>query len=194
MTTSSDNVETFCRMTEARSREHHEAMRVALNEGWLAIAGSVLRMELDSMMRVIWLLRHPDTRDQILASCVAGRGFSDGRRIRDGEMVADADREIAADAADENGWVRSVYDFGNTFVHLTNAHDYAATDPFQAYEHRDEVIEFLNYYHPGKVPGLPVDDKSTLRDLAAYAPHVLEKITSNLDTYVTCLREQCVQR
>lgn len=35
---------------------------------------------------------------------------------------------------------------------------------------------------------------STLRDLAAYAPHVLEKITSNLDIYVRGLQEQCIQR
>jgi hypothetical protein len=127
MTTSSENVETFCRTTKARSREHHEAMRVALDKGWLAIAGSVLRMELDSMMRVIWLLRHPDTRDQILASCIAGKGFNAGTRIRDSDMVADADLEIAADAANENYWVQAVYYFGNTFVHLTNAHDYAVT-------------------------------------------------------------------
>ena len=108
-------------------------------------------------------------------------------------MAADADLEMAADTGNENGWVQAVYDFGNTFVHLTNAHDYAATDPFRAYEHRGEVIRFLNHYHTNKVPGVPVNDSSTLRDLAAYAPHVLEKITSNLDTYVRRLREQYVQ-
>jgi hypothetical protein len=101
---------------------------------------------------------------------------------------------MAEDAANVNGWVRAVYRFGNTFVHLTNAHDYAVHDPFQAYEHRGEVIEFLNHYHQGKVRGGPVDDSSTLRDLAVYAPYVLEKITSNLDIYVRHLREQCVQR
>ncbi len=188
MTTISENADTFCRMVEARSGEHREAMRVALDEDWLAIAGSVLRMELDSMMRVIWLLHHSDTREQILASCVAGKGFKEasGKRIYD--------RDMAADAASGNRWVQAVYDFGNTFVHLTNAHDYAVRDPFQAYEHRREVIKFLNEFHPGKVPGGPVDDSSTLRDLAAYAPYVLEKITSRLDGYVRDLREQCVRR
>jgi hypothetical protein len=133
MTTISENADTFCQMIGARSREHHKAMRVALDNGWLAIAGSVLRMELDSMIRVIWLLRHPDTREQILASCVAGEGFKDGRtRI--------SDRDMTEDAVNLNDWVRSVYRFGNTFVHLTNAHNYAVLDPFQAYEHRGEVI------------------------------------------------------
>ena len=187
MATISENTDTFCRMIKARSREHHEAMRVALDKGWLAIAGTVLRMELDSMMRVIWLLRHPDAREQILASCVAGQGFKeDGKRI--------SDHAMAADAANVNGWVQAMYRFGNTFVHLTNAHDYAVIDPFQAYEHQGEVIEFLNHYHRGKVPGGPVDDSSTLRDLAAYAPYVLEKITSNLEIYVSGLREQSVRR
>ncbi|MGH3191250.1 MAG: hypothetical protein ACRDPY_22370 [Streptosporangiaceae bacterium] len=187
MTTISENADTFCRMVEARSREHREAMQVALDKGWLAIAGSVLRMELDSMIRVIWLLHHPDTREQILASCIAGEGFSEGRtRV--------SDHRMAKDATEVNGWVQAVYDFGNTFVHLTNAHDYAVLDPFQTYEHRGEVIRFLNNYHRGKVPGVPVNDSSTLRDLAAYAPYVLEKITSNLDLYVRELREQCVRR
>jgi hypothetical protein len=163
MATISENADTFCRMINARSREHHDAVRVALDEGWLAIAGCILRMELDSMIRVIWLLRHPDTREQILASCVAGQGFKAGRtRI--------SDREMAKDATEVNGWVQAVYDFGNRFVHLTDAHDYAVLDPFQAYEHRGEVIEYLNHYHRGKVPGRPVGDSSTLSDLAAYAP------------------------
>jgi hypothetical protein len=56
------------------------------------------------------------------------------------------------------------------------------------------VYRFLNHYHQGKVPGGPVDDSSTLRDLAAYAPYVLEKITSNLDIHARYLREQCVRR
>lgn len=187
MTMISENTDTFCRMIKARSREHHEAVRVALDKGWLAIVGSVLRMELDSMIRVIWLLGHPDTSEQILASCVAGEGFKVGRtRI--------SDREMAEDAAHVNGWVRAVYSFGNTFVHLTNAHDYAVLDPFQGYKHRGEVIGFLNHYHRGKVPGGPVDDSSTLSDVAAYAPYVLEKITSNLDIYVRELQEQCARR
>ena len=91
---------------------------------------------------------------------------------------------MAEDAANVNDWVQAVYRFGNTFVHLTNAHDYAVLDPFQAYERRGEVIEFLNRYHRGKVPGGPVDDSFTLRDLAAYAPYVLEKITSRPGRYM----------
>ena len=135
------------------------------------------------MIRVIYLLQKTDARERILASCVAGKGFRDGRlRISDRAMV-----DVATNG---NGWVHAVYDFGNTFVHLTNAHDYAAVDPFQVYEHRGDVLRFLNHYHRGKVASGPLDDGSTVRDVAAYAPHVLNKITSNLAAYLEDLRAQ----
>lgn len=152
-------------------------MHVALAQGWWAILGSLLRMELDSMIRVIYLLRTPDARKRILASCVAGKGFG---AIRDRQMV---DAALA-----QNPWADAVYKFGNRFVHLTDAHDYAEVDPFQTYEYRDEVITFLNKQHRGKVPGRPLGDNSTFHDIAAYAPHVLDKITSNLCGYLDDLR------
>jgi hypothetical protein len=90
-------------------------------------------MELDSMIRVIYLLHRPVGRDRILASCVAGEGFKDrGRRIPDRTMI---DIAVA-----DNGWVNAVYEFGNKFVHLTDAHDYGEVDPFQAYEHRRSLL------------------------------------------------------
>lgn len=157
-------------------------MGVAVARGWWAIAGAVLRMELDSMIRVVYLLRTPQARERILASCVAGAGFKDGaRRIKDLDM-----RTVAVD---DNGWVNAVYEFGNRFVHLTDAHDYAQVDPFAVYEHREEVISYLNQHHRDKVPGRPLDGNSTLTDIALYAPHVLEKITSNLHIHLDQLGE-----
>ena len=91
-------------------------------------------------------------------------------------------------AVADDGWVNAVYEFGNKFVHLTDAHDYAEVDPFQAYEHREEVINYLNAYHGGKMAGRSLDDGSTMRDIAAYAPHVLDKITANLRSYVNNLQ------
>ena len=180
--TVTEDIDVFCRTVEARSLEHREAMDVAMERGWWAIAGSVLRMELDSMIRVIYLLRTPEARDRILASSVAGKGFKDGeRRVLDRTMV-----EVAVA---DNGWVRSVYDFGNKFVHLTDAHDYAETDALEAYEQRDEIIRYLNHYHGDTVLGRRLDDGATLREVAAYAPRVLEKITSNQRSYIATLRE-----
>ncbi|MFG1961239.1 hypothetical protein [Nonomuraea sp. NPDC049028] len=181
--TAAEDFYTFCRTVKARSQEHHQAMEIALERGWWAIAGSVLRMELDSMIRVIYLLHSPDTRDRILASCVTGNGFKDGRnRIPDRQMISVA--------TGDNHWVNAVYRFGNKFVHLTDAHDYADVDPCQAYDQKDEVVNYLNRYHGGKLPGQPLGASSTLPDIAAYAPLVLDKITSNLLGYLERLREE----
>lgn len=162
-------------------------MAVAVAHGWWAIASSVLRMELDSMIRAIYLLHAPDRRQHILSSCITGKGFHDGRaRISDRTMIEIAKRS--------NGWVERVYEFGNKFVHLTDAHDYAAVDPFQVYEHREEVLRYLNHYHRGKVRGSDLDDGATLADIAAYAPHVLDKITANLGFYLKNLRQAVTTR
>lgn len=175
--TAAEHIDIFRRTVEARSREHYEAMGVALEHRWWAIASSVLRMELDTMIRVVHLLHRPDARDRIVASCVAGEGFKDGQgRIHDRKMI-----DVATGV---NGWVDAVYEFGNKFVHLTDAHDYAEVDPFPVYEYKNDIIGYLNQYHRGKVAGRPLDDGSTLRDIAAYAPHVLNKITSNLNGYI----------
>lgn len=184
--TAREDFQIFRRSVEARSKEHHQAMGVAVALGWWAIVGTVLRMELDSMVRVLYLLRTPGARQRILASCVAGGGFKDGgRRIQDRDMVAVA---VA-----DNDWVSAVYEFGNKFVHLTDAHDYAEIDPFSAYEHREEVIRYLNQHHRHRLPDRPLNNESTLADIALYAPYVLEKITSNLRNYLEWLGKEVSQ-
>jgi len=143
------------------------------------------------MIRVIYLLRHPSERQQILAASVAGLGFGIPRpgrsdnvqRVHDSDMV-----ELAVDR--EGGWVRRVYDFGNRFVHLTDAHDYANHDPFQRLPRSEQtdIVGYLNQYHGGKVSGDPLTTDSSYLEIAAYAPHVLEKVTSNTRTYLEELR------
>ena len=183
--TETQNVEAFISTIEARSTEHHEAMTHAVQHTWWAIAGSVLRLELDSMIRVIYLIHQPrDRRNRILTACLTGKGFKDGtHRIPDREMIETA--------RNDNGWVRTVYDFGNKFIHLTDAHNYAdpKADPFKNYEDREDVIKYLNSYHTGTMHGQRLDDTATFNDITPYAPHVLSKITSNINSYTRNLRE-----
>ncbi|MDG9674675.1 hypothetical protein [Micromonospora sp. DH14] len=166
----------FARATEARSAEHRQIINIAVENKWWSVTGSLLRMELDSLIRVNYLRTHPHDRSQILSACVAGLGFGiprhDGvgvRRIRDTVMVP------------SGGWERRVYDFGNRFVHLTEAHNHTERDPFMALpeDERKVIVEYLDHYHRGKsgVAILSVD--SAFGDVALYAPHVLEKIADN---------------
>jgi hypothetical protein len=181
MTTAAEGgLERFCRQIEERSREHEEAMPIAVAHGWWSLAVGMLRQELDSLIRVIFLLRQPPRiRDQIIESSLTGDGrfrllTPKGKlaTVTDSEMVGATDG-----LADLDGWTRLVYEFGCSFIHLSSAHDYLARDPFQALavEERQVIADYLRNYHGGLV-----DTRSTFNDVTVYVPSVLRKISSRL--------------
>ena len=172
------DLEIFCRQVRDRSRED----RIALEHLWPArtvgVAIGLLRQELDSMVRVIFLLSTSDRarRSSLIADAVAGRAWrqAGGRgRITDAEMVKVADSL--------HGWTRSVYRFGCAFIHLSSFHDYNSRDPLSSIsaDERSAILEHMRYYHGG-----PAEDHPTFRDLAVFIPRVFEKIASNLEHYV----------
>lgn len=155
---------------------------------WWSLAVSMLRLELDSLIRVIFLLRQtPEVRGQIIESSLAGDGrfrlvSSKGKPV----TVRDADMIGAVDGLSGlNGWTRLVYAFGSTFIHLSSAHDYLARDPYQALpvEEREIIADYLRRYHGGTV-----DARSTFSDVTEYLPAVLEKISSNLAVHLDEVR------
>lgn len=174
----------FCRQVRARSREHREAMSVVNERGWSSIAVGILRQELDSLVRVIFLTSQSDRclRARLLEQAVSGEAWtvptSNGRsrKVRDREMV---DR-----AQNIHGWAQRVYRFGCGFIHLSNLHDYLARDPFQSLppDEREWIAQYLHQYHDGKV-----SLNSTFDDIKVYIPKVLEKIASNLEHYLNLL-------
>ncbi|MGY1868210.1 MULTISPECIES: hypothetical protein [Nocardia] len=187
---SADDVAWFCRQVRARSQEHEEAMSVAAQRTWLSIAVGILRQELDSMVRVIFLLKQhdPRLRARLLRQAVSGEIWtlptSNGRsrRVTDRDMV-----DLAHTLHD--GWIRLVYRFGCSFIHLSNLHDYHSRDPFHGLpqDEREDIARYLRQYHGG-----PVSAELTFEEIAAYVPKVLGKITSNLELYLTDLERGLV--
>lgn len=163
-------------------------MPCAAARGWWSLAVSMLRLELDSLIRVIFLLRQtPEVRSQIIESSLAGDGrfrllTSKGRlaTVSDAEMVGAVDGLTGLE-----GWTRLVYEFGCSFIHLSSAHDYLARDPYQALpvEEREIIANYLRRYHGGAV-----DARSTFSVVTEYLPAVLEKISRNLATYLVDVR------
>ena len=138
---------------------------------------SVLRQELDSMVRVIYLLaQSPERRELLIESSVSGRKWS-----REGPRARVTDSEMVKLAQELQGWAQSVYKFGCAFIHLSNLHDYNDRDPLlqlPAYERRD-ILDHCRYYHGG-----PATDAERFEDLVPYLPRVLEKISGNLECYL----------
>ena len=176
-----NEVEVFCRQVRERSQENRQAMSLLHGAALLGQAVGVLRQELDSMVRVIYLLSVTDRvrRAQLITAAASGKSWKGAKsgRVTDREMV-----ELAQEL---HGWTGSVYRFGCAFIHLSSYHDYKSRDPIEGLDaqERSDLLQHMRHYHGG-----PPSDDFTFRDLAPFLPAVFEKIASNLECYVEQLQ------
>jgi hypothetical protein len=172
------DLDIFCRQVRQRSRENIEALALLHQHALTGNALAVLRQELDSMVRCIFLLSVVDReyRKRLLADSVNGRPW----RTEDGKGKV-TDRVMVDLSSRLHGWTRSVYAFGCSFIHLSAFHDYQDRDPLDLLPppDRQEIAAYLRYYH-----GVQMDAASTLRDIAPVLPAVLAKISANLECYL----------
>lgn len=172
-----ENKTIFIRQIRSRSLEHARAMDLLAKAGLAGQMVSVLRQELDSMVRVIYLLtRKLDRREELIDASVRGERWShrnSRRRVTDREMVDLANRL--------RYWTQSVYKFGCAFIHLSNLHDYNDRDPLLLLpeQERDHIITHCRAYHDG-----PPEGSETFAGLVSYLPKIFEKVSDNLEGYL----------
>lgn len=155
----------------------HEAMSPAF---------SILRQELDSMVRVIFLLHAKDIaeRRRLINSTLRGEKWK--VHTINGKLRDVTDREMVNISQELQGWTQSVYRFGCAFIHLSDFHNHLKQNPFEklADEEKHYVLTHLREYHGG-----PCHDNPDMRELASYLPRVFEKIASNLACYLKQLEQ-----
>jgi hypothetical protein len=105
----------FCRAVRARSYENAEAIRLLHSGGVTSQVVSILRQEVDSLVRVMYLLSITDMsyQEQLIKESIEGRQW----RTKDGKKKI-TDREMVELANTMHGWTSSVYKFGCAFIHL----------------------------------------------------------------------------
>lgn len=140
---------------------------------------SILRQELDSMIRVIYLLKLSVAEREVIArSVLDGRGFCDvrGRRI--------TDRDMLLVTQTLHGWARSVYTFGCAFIHLSSLHAYQSADPLEQLtrDERRSIADHVNHYH-----GSNLNENSPFRELTPFLPRIFKKTSGNLSCYLESL-------
>ncbi len=170
----------FVRMVRARSGENAEALGATASRQLHGVTIGILRQELDSMVRVIYLLSvAPKVRTTLVESSLAGEPWKIA--TPSGKLKKVTDRDMVNHAATLHGWAESVYRFGCAFIHLSQFHDYATRDPVAALApaERAAMLHHLRHYHGG-----PASDDFTLADVVPMLPGVFQKITSNLDCYL----------
>lgn len=144
---------------------------------------SVLRQELDSMIRVIYLLtQNKDRRELLIDASVSGESW---RKAASKAKVTDKEMVELAQAL--QGWTQSVYKFGCAFIHLSALHDYNDRDPFLQLpiEERSDLLEHCRHYHGGPTT-------ENFEGFIPYLPLILEKISGNLECYLEDLEKEKV--
>lgn len=177
-----DNTEKFCKIVQQRSDENKQAISLLSRTGLTGQVMSVLRQELDSMVRIIFLLSQTiEEREHLINLTLTGKKW----KLRSNANVTDKQMVELADTL--NGWTESVYKFGCAFIHLSSYHDYAFNDPFEnlGQVEIDSIKNHLNYYH-----GFPMTNDLTMQSISFYLPMVFDKIEGNLECYVKHLEER----
>lgn len=170
-------LEDFVFMVRQRSEENRSAF-VALDHV-PQVQTSLLRLELDSMIRVFHVLSYsPTERASAIEKFYSAQMFvnAKGKRVTDAHMVDEA--------AKFEGWTRYVYDFACAFVHLSPLHlnelDLDLSRHFD--DETAKVAYYLNYYH-GFDETMPI----TIRNLRPYLRSIFNKIYGNTESYLEFL-------
>ena len=174
-----DEIAKFSAIIRKRSSEHSEAMhRVEDLPGMMV---SILRQELDSMVRTIFLLSIDDLdeRKRLITQSLNGGVWS--VKTAKGKNKKVTDREMVELSNKLQGWTLSVYKFGCAFIRFSNFHDYSSRNPFESLDEAEQkdILEHLRYYHGG-----PATDRPNFEELSSYFPRVFNKISDNLECYL----------
>ncbi len=177
----------FSRQIKSRSAEHLLAMQLLAHAGLAGQMVAILRQEVDSMVRVIYLLTQSlERRALLVKASVNGEKWT-----KDNSRASVTDKEMVDLAQNLQGWTQSVYKFGCAFIHLSGLHDYNDRDPLlQLPEHeRNDILEHCRHYHGG-----PATNEANFVELIPFLPRVLNKISTNLEHYLGALSRNEVLR
>ena len=183
MNTEMSALEIFCRQIRARSSDNKRAFALVYKEEIWSQVIAILRQELDSMVRVMYLLSISDIpyRNKLITASVEGR-----RWIMKGTKKPITDKQMVNLANQLHGWAESVYRFACGFIHLSGFHDYQARDPLDMIpqDEKKAIISHMRKYH-----ACPHSLDPTWKDLFPCLPQVLKKIADNLECYIAELEE-----
>lgn len=172
----------FCAMVRHRSQENECAMRLMAVQCDIPLspAFSLLRQELDSMVRVIFLLsKDKDEREKYVHELLSGKKWK--VQTNPGKERLLLDKDMVDLAQTLQGWTKSVYKFGCAFIHLSDFHNYFNSDPVLKLSNDElqDIVSHLSWYH-----GYDPKKELTLESIKAYLPMIFDKINKNLKCYI----------
>lgn len=172
-------LEAFCNILRKRTQDHLAAAKKV--QGIPSMMFSILRQELDSLVRVIYLLSisNLEERKSLINLTLNNEPWI--TKTINGKPKKITDREMVEISNQLMGWTRSVYKFGCAFIHLSNFHNYEEIGPLNQVNdiEKMDILCHMRQYHGG-----PISDNPSLEDIQHYLPKVLEKVSGNLECYI----------
>jgi len=158
----------------ARSNENEKALNLLLETKCYTLIGAIIRMELDSLIRV-YDFNNADRNKQ-------ERLLND---FFDGEKWSKTDRQMVNNLSRSLGWAEHIYDFCCAFIHLSPYHDWASTSdiPNLTQDKRCSIVSNIKSQQNdnwGYDTSLTIDENFGFDDLIPFAPHIFKKLRGNL--------------
>ena len=172
--------EQFCRILRERSTEHQTAGPLLFANGLYGQIIAILRQELDSMVRVIFLLNNDlATRQHFINQTLGNIKWT-----QPNSRTIVTDRQMVDLANKLYGWPNSVYKLGCAFIHLSPMADYKNENPFLQLPTNEitDIKQHLHQYH-----SFPLASDLDMATITPYLLKVLNKVSDNLEYYIAGL-------
>lgn len=177
----------FCQILRERSAENISAGQLMFNNRLYGQLISVLRQELDSLVRVVFLLsKDLHSRQHFISQTLQNTKWT----LPNSRTVI-TDRNMVDLTDSLHGWTNSVYKLGCAFIHLSPMADYRNSNPFQQLEQAEimDIKQHLHNYH-----GFQLSDPLNMDTVKPYLLRVLDKVSSNLECYIEHLQNNRIDR
>lgn len=176
----SDTKQQYISLIKKRSEENEISLKLLFNENLFGNCVSILRQELDSFIRIMYLGRISDfiERERLMAQTLAGEKWTTLTVKNKWKPITDSDMVKIANELE--GYVQYVYNFGCSFIHLSDFHNYKQNNPFSKLDEFDQydISFYLEQYH-----GLPMDTELTIENISYLIPAIFDKISTNMSCY-----------
>ncbi|GAB6122462.1 hypothetical protein [Dysgonomonas termitidis] len=174
----------FCNLLRERSKEHRLAISLMIENGLYGQAISILRQELDSMVRTIFLLEKSDinVRNHYMSQTLNNQKwtFPNSRTLV-------TDRHMVEFSNNLYGWSLSVYKLGCAFIHLSPMSNYTNKNPFFYLPDTEiqDIKQHLHHYH-----NFSLEEELNMNTVIPYLQRVFTKVADNLEYNITLLEEE----
>jgi hypothetical protein len=141
---------------------------------------AILRQELDSLVRTVFLLsKDLNTRQHFI-----NQTFQNIKWTQPNSKQAVTDRHMVELTDKLHGWTNSVYKMGCAFIHLSPMANYKNDNPFQQLTSSeiDDIKQHLHNYH-----GFSLIEPLNMITIRPFLLMVLDKVSDNLKCYINDL-------